>query len=103
MKKFLILSFLGASSVPCLSPISHPYMTTGKTIVLTGRTFVGKITSLLFNMLNAAAAAAESLQSSPTLRDPTDGSHQAPPPLGLSRQGHWSGLPFPSPVHESEK
>ena len=29
--------------------------------------------------------------------------HQAPPSLGFSRQEHWSGLPFPSPVHESEK
>ena len=27
---------------------------------------------------------------------------QAPPTLGLSRQEHWSGLPFPSPMHESE-
>ena len=26
--------------------------------------------------------------------------HQAPPSLGLSRQEHWSGLPFPSPMHE---
>ena len=31
---------------------SHPYMTTGKTIVLTRQTFVGKILSLLFNMLS---------------------------------------------------
>ena len=31
--------------------ISHPYMTTGKTISLTRRTFVGKVMSLLFNML----------------------------------------------------
>ena len=31
--------------------LSHPYMTTGKTIVLTRRTFVGKVMSLLFNML----------------------------------------------------
>ena len=30
----------------------HPYMTTGKTIALTRRTFVGKIMSLLFNMLS---------------------------------------------------
>ena len=30
---------------------SHPYMTTGKTIALTRQTFVGKVTSLLFNML----------------------------------------------------
>ena len=29
--------------------------------------------------------------------------HQAPPSLGFSRQQYWSGLPFPSPVHESEK
>ena len=29
--------------------------------------------------------------------------HQAPPSLGFSRQQHWSGLPFPSPMHESEK
>ena len=28
--------------------------------------------------------------------------HQAPLSLGLSRQEHWSGLPFPSPMHESE-
>ena len=100
---------------------------------------------------HAAAAAAKSLQSCPTLCDPIDGSppgspipgilqarrlewvaisfssawkwkvkgkslsrvrlfttpwtvaHQAPPPLGFSRQEHWSGLPFPSPMHESEK
>ena len=28
---------------------------------------------------------------------------QAPPSLGFSRQEHWSGLPFPSPMHENEK
>ena len=32
--------------------LSHPYMTTGKTIVLTRRTFVSKVMSLLFNMLS---------------------------------------------------
>ena len=32
--------------------LSHPYMTTGKTIALTRWTFVGKATSLLFNMLS---------------------------------------------------
>ena len=32
--------------------LSHPYMTTGKTIALTRRTFVGKAMSLLFNMLS---------------------------------------------------
>ena len=29
--------------------------------------------------------------------------HQAPPSLGFSRHEHWSGLLFPSPMHESEK
>ena len=46
---------------------------------------------------------AKSLQSCPTLCDPIDGSHQGPLSLGFSRQEHWSGLPFPSPMHESEK
>ena len=32
--------------------LSHPYMTTGKTIILTGLTFVDKVMSLLFNMLS---------------------------------------------------
>ena len=32
--------------------LSHPYMTTGKTIALTSQTFVGKVMSLLFNMLS---------------------------------------------------
>ena len=34
---------------------------------------------------------------------PWTAAYQAPPSLGLSRQEHWSGLPFPSPMHESEK
>ena len=33
---------------------------------------------------------------------PQEAAHQAPPSLGFSRQEHWSGLPFPSPRHESE-
>ena len=33
--------------------LSHPYMTTGKTIALTRRTFVGKVMSLLFNRLDS--------------------------------------------------
>ena len=34
---------------------------------------------------------------------PKTAAHQAPPSLGFSRQEHWSGLPFHSPMHESEK
>ena len=51
----------------------------------------------------AAAAAAKSLQSCLTLDDPIDGSPPGLPSLGFSRQEHWSGLPFPSPMHESER
>ena len=61
----------------------------------------------------AAAAAAASYQSCPTLCDPIDGiqlfvtpwtiAHKAALSMGFSRQEHWSGLPFPSPMHESEK
>ena len=52
---------------------------------------------------STTAAAAKSLQSCPTLCDPIDGSPPGSPSLGLSRQEHWNGLPFPSLVHESEK
>ena len=34
---------------------------------------------------------------------PETAAHQSPPSLGFSRQDHWSGLPFPSAMHESEK
>ena len=34
---------------------------------------------------------------------PETEAHQASPSLGFSRQEHWSALPFPSPMHESEK
>ena len=37
--------------------LSHPYVTTGKTIALTRQTFVGKITSLLFNILSRLVVA----------------------------------------------
>ena len=56
------------------------------------------ITTLLISY-----AAAKSLQSCPTLCDPIDGSPPGSPSLGFTRQEHWSGLPFPSPMHESEK
>ena len=54
-------------------------------------------------MTAAAAAAAKSLQSCPTLCDPIDGSPLGSSGLGFSRQEYWSGLPFPSLMHESEK
>ena len=56
-------------------------------------------TSLFYLKILPAAAAAKLLQSCLTL---CDGSPPALLSLGFSRQEHWSGLPFPSPMHESE-
>ena len=42
-------------SVFFIVQLSHPYMTTGKTIALTRWTFVGKVMSLLYNMLSVIA------------------------------------------------
>ena len=54
LKSFLQHHSSRASVLQCsaffIVQLSHPYMTTGKTIVLTRRTFVGKVMSLLFNM-----------------------------------------------------
>ena len=50
-----------ASVLQCLAffivQLSHPYMTTGKTIALTRWTFVGKVVSLLFNILSSLVIA----------------------------------------------
>ena len=56
-------------------------MGTGKTIASTRRTFVGKVMSLLFNMLSATTA--KSLQSCPTLCDSIDGSPPGSAVLGI--------------------
>ena len=61
--------------------LSHPYMTTGKTIALTRQTFVGKVMSLVFNMLSTAVA--KSLQWCLTLCDPTDSSPPGSPVPGI--------------------
>ena len=99
--------------------LSHPHMTTGKTIALTRRTFVGKVMSLLFNMLSRLVITflprSERLLISwlhqyrliviiiplcsvcPTLCNPRG---LLPARLFLSmefsRQEYWSGLPFSS-------
>ena len=50
-----------------------------------------------------AAAAAKSLQLCPTLCDPIDGNTPGSPIPGILQARTRSGLPFPSPMHESEK
>ena len=58
--------------------LSHPYMTTGKTITLTRQTFIGKVISLLFHMLSMlvitflSRSESEVAQSCLTLCDPVD-------------------------------
>ena len=56
LKSLLQLHSSKASILWCsaflMVQLSHPYMTTGKTIALTRQTFVGKVMSLLFNMLS---------------------------------------------------
>ena len=86
------------------SPFSG-YPLTGRTAIDFGCCFVNiKVTTRNVNFnLEHHAAAAKSLQSCPTLSDPIDCSQPASPSLGFSRQEHWSGLPFPSPMHETEK
>jgi len=78
--------------------LSHPYMTTGKTIALTRWIFVGRVMSLLFNTLPAAAAAAaaaaKSLQSCPTLCDPRDGSPPGFPGILQARTLEWVAISF---------
>ena len=84
--------------------LSHPYLSTGKTIALTRWTFVGKVTSLLFHMLSrlvmhsaaAAAAAAKSLQLCPILWDPRDGSPPGSPIPGIlqARTLEWVAFSF---------
>ena len=52
--KNLLRHHSSKASIPqssALVQLSHPYMTTGKTIALARRTFVGKVMSLLFNIL----------------------------------------------------
>ena len=49
------------------------------------------------------AAAAESFSRVRLCATPQTAAHQAPPSLGFSRKEHWSGVPFPSPMQESEK
>ena len=55
------------------------------------------------SVLPYAAAAAKSLHRVQLCAIPETAADQAPPSLGFSRQEHWSGLPFPSPMQESEK
>ena len=72
-------------------------------ISITSKSFLSSLKKSYFIIYSAAAATAKLLQSCLTLCDLIDGSPPVSPSLEFSRQEHWSGLPFPSLVHESEK
>ena len=93
-----------------MAQLSHPYMTTGKTIALARWTFVGQVMSLLFNMLSrfvitflprSKRLLISWLQSpSAVILDFVTlwtVAHQAPLSRGFSRQEYWTGLPCPPP------
>ena len=61
----------------------------------TGRTTTGTVLLLLLLLSRCSRVR--------LCATPWTAAFQAPPPLGFSRQEHWSGLPFPSPMHESER
>ena len=68
--------------------LSHPYMTTGKTIALIRRTFVGK---------GQYVGRLSHFSRVWLFVTPGTVAHQAPLSMGLSRQEYWSGLPHPPP------
>ena len=76
-------------SACCMVQLSYPHMSTGKTIALARQTFVGKVTSLLFNMLSAAVAKL-------LLCDPMDGSPPGSPVPGIlqARTLEWVAISF---------
>ena len=58
---------------------------------------------LVTSQANISIGEVKSLSRVRLCATPQMAAHQAPPSLGFSRQEHWRGLPFPSPMHESEK
>ena len=101
---------LGSGSVCFTVTISCQHKSKQDRIYAQGICFIKKNQNLILTGIKAfslqpscSAAAAKSLQSCLTLCDPIDGTPPGSPVSGFSRQEHWSGLPFPSPMHESEK
>ena len=68
--------------------LSHPYMTTGKTIALTRWTFVGKVKSLLFNILSRLEKEMATHCSVLAWRIPGTGEPHGLPSMGSHRVGH---------------
>ena len=68
------------------------------TIIIKEITSIGEDAEKREQWYTVGESESEVAQSCSTLCDPMDSSlHQAPLPMGFSRQEYWSGLPFPSP------
>ena len=92
----VLVASLGFSMYSNMSSASSDSFTSSFPICIT---FV----SFSYLIAIAAAAAAKLLQSCPTLCYPIDGSSPGSPVPGILQARTQSGLPFPSPMHESEK
>ena len=91
------------------SPV-HEHLGCFQFLNVTNKAAINSYTVFLFSFLLDKYLGTESLglllnhfSRVPLCAAPQPAAHQAPPSLGFSRQEHWSGLPFPSPMHESEK
>ena len=103
LKSLLQHHDLKASALKCsaffMVQLSHPYTTTGKTIVMTRQTFVSKVMSLLFNMLSKMVIAFLSRSKClliSWLQSPSAVILESPQNKGLSHYFHF----FPSICHE---
>ena len=74
----------------------HP-MGEGPGAILSFKTFLSFINKMLLLLLLSRFSRVQLCVT------PQTAAHEVPLSLGFSRQEHWSGLPFPSPMHESEK
>ena len=77
-----------ASILQCSVQLSYPYMTTGETIALTRQTFVGKVMSLLFNMLSRLEKAMALHSSTLAWKMPWTEEPGRLQSMGLPRVGH---------------
>ena len=94
---------LQKDSLPSQPPGRPKYTGVGSLSLLQGSSRRRNRTGVSCIAGRSSTAAAKSLQSCPTLYDPMDCSPPSSLSLGFSRQEHWRGLPFPSPMHESVK
>ena len=65
--------------------------------------FISTFIDLIFLPFILGEGESEVAQSRPTLVTPWTVVYQGSPSMGFSRQEYWTGLPFPSPMHASEK